>query len=132
MHLKKTSSYGILATVYIATHEKEGPVQGWAIAEECGIPPEYLHKVLLQLVRGRILISKRGRGGGFTLLTTPGQVTLLDIIQAIEGPLDPGLIIRGKINIPPRAKKRFEGVRAEIYQYAASKFGKVTVKQLMD
>jgi Rrf2 family protein len=132
MRLGKASAYGILATLHIAGREKEGPVQGREIASECGIPAEYLLKILQQLARVRVLSSERGRGGGFTLAKPAGQTTLLEIVEAIEGPLDGDLIFRNKIKISDKSRSKFENVRREILAYARNKLGKATIKQLMD
>jgi len=58
------------------------------IAEDTGIPVEYLRKVLQRLTRSRLVQSERGRGGGFRLGKTPSKITLLEIVEAIEGPVD--------------------------------------------
>jgi Rrf2 family protein len=58
------------------------------IAEDTGIPVEYLRKVLQRLTRARLVQSERGRGGGFRLGKSPSKITLLDIVEAIEGPVD--------------------------------------------
>ena len=89
MRLGKASSYGILATLHIAKVAKQDPIQGREIADACGIPGEYLLKILQQLARLRILSSERGRGGGFTLAKAPSQTTLLEIIEAIEAVASP-------------------------------------------
>jgi len=57
------------------------------IAEEHRIPPGYLLKVLQQLVRGHILDSVRGPQGGFVLARPAEDMSLLDIVEAIEGTL---------------------------------------------
>ena len=90
MRLSKASAYGVLACVYVAAHPPSAPVQGRAIAEAHDLPPEYLLKILQQLVRARILESETGRRGGFTFQKRPIDVTLLDIVEAIDGPLDSG------------------------------------------
>jgi Rrf2 family protein len=58
------------------------------IAEDTGIPVEYLRKVLQRLTRARLVQSERGRGGGFRLGKSPDKITLLQIVEAIEGPVD--------------------------------------------
>jgi Rrf2 family protein len=58
------------------------------IAEDTGIPVEYLRKVLQRLTRARLVQSERGRGGGFRLGKPPAKITLLHIVEAIEGPVD--------------------------------------------
>jgi Rrf2 family protein len=58
------------------------------ISQTTGIPIEYLRKVLQRLTRARLVDSERGRGGGFKLARDPSKITLLHIVEAIEGPVD--------------------------------------------
>jgi len=57
------------------------------IAEAQGIPPSFMAKILRSLVRARLLRSSRGVHGGFALARPGAKITLLDVVEAIEGPL---------------------------------------------
>src|SRR6266446_2995714 len=57
------------------------------IAELYGIPIELMAKVLQRLVRRGLLVSQQGTRGGYHLARTPGQISVADVIQAIEGPV---------------------------------------------
>jgi Rrf2 family protein len=57
------------------------------IAEAQGIPPSFMAKILRSLVRARLLRSSRGVHGGFSLARPASRITLLDVVEAIEGPL---------------------------------------------
>ncbi len=57
------------------------------IAEAQGIPPSFMAKILRSLVRARLLRSSRGVHGGFALAKPAAKITLLDVVEAIEGPL---------------------------------------------
>ncbi|MBZ5639248.1 MAG: Rrf2 family transcriptional regulator [Acidobacteriia bacterium] len=57
------------------------------IAEAQGIPPSFMAKILRSLVRARLLRSSRGVHGGFALARAASRITLLDVVEAIEGPL---------------------------------------------
>ncbi|MFQ5805784.1 MAG: RrF2 family transcriptional regulator [Phycisphaerae bacterium] len=131
MRLSKASAYAVFATIYIAEHEHAGPVHGGAIAETCGIPPEYLRKILQQLVRSRVLDSETGRGGGFTLRRPPGQTTLLEIVEAIDGPLDGELTVRKEISGADAAKAKLESVCAEAAQATKSLLHNATIEHLI-
>jgi Rrf2 family protein len=58
------------------------------IAVSAGVPVEYLRKVLQRLARARLVRSTRGRGGGFGLARPASKITLLQVVEAIEGPVD--------------------------------------------
>jgi len=131
MRLGKASAYGVFATIHIAGHEKHGPIQGRDIAKNCGIPVEYLLKILQQLVRSQVLSSERGRGGGFLLRKPAGQTTLLEIVESIEGPVSADLSIGRGVQVSDKARRKIEGVCGEIANYAKSKLRRMTIKNLM-
>lgn len=131
MRLGKASSYGILATIHIAGNDKEGPVTGKDLAKACGIPVEYLLKTLQQLVRGQVLRSERGRHGGFYLRRSPQQTTLLEIVEAVEGPLYAELSLGRKTKASTKAQRKVLSTCQDIAKYKKSKLGKITVKQLL-
>ena len=86
MKLSRSTGYAIAALGYIAQNTKEGPVVAKLIAEQRQIPLEYLLKILQQLVRAGLAQGIRGPQGGFRLRRDAGDITLLDIIEALEGP----------------------------------------------
>lgn len=85
MVLSKACSYGILATLYIARKEREGYVPIREISEQLKISFHFLTKILQTLNENDILESFRGPKGGVRLNKKPADVTLLDIINAIDG-----------------------------------------------
>ncbi len=87
MKVSKSTGYALLAASYIARQKDKGVVLSQDIAKEYHIPLEYLLKILQQMVRADILHSKRGPGGGFSLAKHPKKITMLDIIEAVEGPM---------------------------------------------
>ena len=88
MNISKTTTYGLLAAVYVAQHSKDGLVAISSIAKEYDIPKMYLTKVTQFLVRADILRSKRGPTGGHSLSRPADEISLLEIIEAMEGALD--------------------------------------------
>jgi len=78
--------YGLQAMFYIASHCKEGcNIELKEIAEERDIPKHFLSKILQQLVREKLLCSMKGPHGGFRLSRDPATITLIDIVEAIDG-----------------------------------------------
>lgn len=71
----------------LARFEKNGPVPVGVLSRRCGIPSSYLVKVFGRLERKGFLRSVRGRRGGFRLAKPPEQISLLRIVEAIEGPM---------------------------------------------
>jgi len=87
MRISRSTGYGLLAAGYIARNQKKGIILSQSISKEYSIPLEYLLKILQQLVRANILRSKRGPRGGFILAKPANKVNMLEIIEAVDGPL---------------------------------------------
>jgi len=87
MKIARSTGYALLAACYIAKHPEEKIVLSQTISKAYDIPLEYLLKILQELVRGNILRSKRGPRGGFTLARPPEKITMLQIIEAVDGPM---------------------------------------------
>jgi len=132
MRLGKASAYGVFATIFIGSHQEDGPVQGRVIAEAYGIPVEYLLKILQQLVRAQILRSERGRSGGFMLKKPANKTTLLEIVEAVDGPIDGELLVRREIQGATRAKDRIEKTYNNIADYAKTLLRRMSVADLAD
>ena len=77
----------MVAVGFIATNDKDGNVLASTVSKKYNIPMEYLLKILQQLVRSNILRSKRGPRGGFTMARSPKEINMLEIIEAVSGPM---------------------------------------------
>jgi len=91
MRVGSSTVYGLLAAGYVAQHKDEGTVLSQAVAKQYKIPVEYLLKIMNQLAKANILRSKRGPRGGFSLARSLNKITLLDVIEAVEGPMNVSL-----------------------------------------
>jgi len=80
----QTVEYALRAVIYLAQHQSEGSVGNRTIAEATQVPTSYLSKVLHDLAAAEILVSKRGVGGGFQLRRTPDELTVLDVMNAVD------------------------------------------------
>ena len=73
----------------LAVHHEEGPVALEVLAEDASIPQKYLAKIIQDLRHSGLIRSVRGPHGGYLLSGRPADVTVLDIWEALEGPLCP-------------------------------------------
>ena len=87
MKISRSTGYALLAAGYIAQHQKEGIILSQNIAKKYSIPLEYLLKILQQLVKANLLRSKRGPRGGFSMAKPAKKITLLNVIEAVDGPM---------------------------------------------
>jgi len=77
--------YALKATVHLAKHAGEDPLLLRKIAAAEGIPSSFLAKVLQKLARDGLLRSSKGPGGGFSLGRPASEITVLDIVDAVDG-----------------------------------------------
>ena len=85
MIYSKPCMHGLRAVIYIASRNVESPVRGEDIAREEDLPQPFLSKILKVLSSRNILHSVRGPGGGFRLARSADEITLLDVVEAIDG-----------------------------------------------
>ncbi|MFB3813847.1 MAG: Rrf2 family transcriptional regulator [Terriglobales bacterium] len=96
MQITRAADYAVRVMVHLASLPPGSKARRRDIAEATDVPESFLSKVLQQLVQEGMIASQRGSGGGFRLAASP-NVSLLDVMEAIEGPtrlnvcLEPGL-----------------------------------------
>ena len=105
MKISRSTGYALVAVGYIAQNYKDGAVLAARISKEYNIPLEYLLKILQQLVRANVLRSKRGPRGGFFLARPAESITLLEVIEAVDGPLMSHLHLAEQTNNAPFSLK---------------------------
>jgi Rrf2 family protein len=88
MKLNRSTGYGLLAVAYIAQNKDQGLILSKDVSKKYNMSSEYLLKIMQQLVRARILQSKKGPRGGFSLARPATKITLLDVLEAVEGTFD--------------------------------------------
>lgn len=81
--ISQTVEYALRAVVTLA-HWHDRPRTAAELAEETQVSPMYLSKVMLNLVRAGVVQSQRGRGGGFSLASDPSEITIWDVVQAVD------------------------------------------------
>jgi Rrf2 family protein len=81
------ADYAVRAAVELAAATGEGPLKGEAIARAQGIPVKFLENILGDLRTAGLVRSQRGSEGGYWLDRPPADVTVADVIRAVEGPL---------------------------------------------
>lgn len=126
--LSQTVEYALRAATYLATSPDESRTVD-QIATATHVPVAYLSKVLQQLVRERIVASRRGTGGGFMLARSPKKLRILEIVQAVD-PIERittcplGLAAHGKHLCP--LHRRLDNALAEMEKaFAASTLAEI-------
>src|SRR5947209_2721604 len=87
LRLSKKADYALMAMKHLAVRGDHASSSAREIAEMYDIPIELMAKVLQRLVRRGLLASHQGTHGGYQLARMPGQISVGDVIQAIDGPV---------------------------------------------
>jgi Rrf2 family protein len=104
MRVSAKADYAIRAMIELAAAEGEGqPVKGDRLAQAQQIPGKFLESILGDLRQGGLVRSQRGADGGYWLARPAAEVTVADVIRAVEGPI-----------------AHVRGVRPEDVEYAGS------------
>ena len=85
MHIPAKVDYGMRALLTLA--ERNTPTTGQALADAQGLPTKFLGAILTELHRARLVASQRGPDGGYYLARPASEITVADVIRALEGPL---------------------------------------------
>ena len=83
--LSKKCQYALHALIYLGEHQNSGLVFISQIAESKKIPKKFLEAILLDLKNTNLLGSKKGKGGGYYLKKRPEEITILQVVRAIDG-----------------------------------------------
>ncbi|MHC4423949.1 MAG: RrF2 family transcriptional regulator [Planctomycetota bacterium] len=130
MKVGSSTKYALLAVGYIAQRKEKNLVLSQDVAKAYDIPLEYLIKIMNYLVKAQILRSKRGPRGGFSLARPLSKITMLNVIEAIEGPMDVSVALREnapKDKFAANAERTYDKVIAG----ARAAFKKVKLSELV-
>ena len=89
MRVSTKGDYATRALQDLALQYDQGPVRIEGIARRQGLPLRYLEQVLLMLKRAGFLRSKRGVNGGYSLAKPPREITIGEVLRALDGPVAP-------------------------------------------
>ena len=88
MRITAKADYAVRAAAELAAASPDGrPVKGEQLAAAQGIPPKFLENILTDLRRAGLVRTRRGAEGGYALTRPPGEISIADVMRAVEGPL---------------------------------------------
>ena len=128
MKLSVKSDYAARAVLGLARHYPEtAALRMETVAEEQGVPPKFLPQILLELKARGIVRSVRGKEGGYLLARAPAEITLGDVLRAVEGPLleAPATDLSGG---PPELKRAWQQLQQALEQTSDS----ITFQKLLE
>ena len=87
MRITAKADYAVRAALELAAAPDKEPVKGEHLSEAQEIPLQFLEHILLELKHARLVRARRGARGGYWLARQPEEITMADVIRAVEGPL---------------------------------------------
>jgi Rrf2 family protein len=87
VRISAKADYAVRAAVALAAEDRTEPVKAEAIAESQQIPPRFLENILGELRHAGIVQSRRGAEGGYRLSRPADDITIAEVIRAVDGPL---------------------------------------------
>ena len=137
MKLSLRGEYALRAMQVLGTkYHPEDVIRIQTIAKEQNIPQRFLEQILNDLKSAKLVVSKRGVGGGYRLARPPQQITLAPIIRHIEGALAPvGCVSEHfyrKCSCPDESKCALRSVMKDVREAIVDILEKVTVADLCE
>lgn len=87
MKLSAAAEFAVRGALALAEHRGEGPLTLQTICSQRDLSRQYLVKIFSALAKAGLVTPIRGKGGGYLLARDPESITLLDVIEAVEGPI---------------------------------------------
>jgi Rrf2 family protein len=131
MKLSRASSYAIHAVVYLATRKSDVLVGSQEIAQLLGITENRLVRILKSLVAARILWSLRGPGGGYRLVRPASRISLLDIIEGVDGPARSAAASLAGIG-QEMVEHRLEVICEQVAEWTRNVLSKIMIADLLE
>jgi Rrf2 family protein len=141
MRLSTKTRYGVRAIFDIAYHGQDSPhssaAQARDIARREDIPLRYLEQIFQDLKRAGLVESKRGPRGGYYLKRPSAEITLSEVVRALQGPIDETFLVEedessaARPGQPPSSRQVTAGLWKELADHVSSWFAGVTVADLV-
>lgn len=131
MNVSAKTEYACIAVLELAArHDTDEPVRLRAIAEKHGIPSRFLVQILLQLKGAGLVTSTRGAAGGYRLASDPAEISLGDVMNAMEGTGSVTLTSNALVETP--VSQVLLDTWREVAQVESEMLGAATIARLLE
>ncbi len=130
MQITRQSEYAIRTLVEMAKHPAEEMLTTGYIAERQEIPPDFLKKTIKLLILAGLISTQRGIRGGLKLNQPPKEISLLDIITAVEGPIALNICLSGDNNCKNKKTCRISAALARAQEAMVNELEKTSLDSL--
>lgn len=131
MKLTRASTYALQAIAYMAVQKNDDVIPSHIIAQKKGIPERFLLKVLKPLVSAEVLHSVKGPRGGYRLVKSVEDITVLEVIEAVDGPIRGHSPLGGRRENANPINKKLDTVCSQAADQARKVLGKVKISDLL-
>jgi Rrf2 family protein len=131
MKVSLRSTYGIMAAVDLALQDGSGPIQVKAIARRQNIPARFLEQVLHAMKKAGLVTSQRGAQGGYVLSRKPSDVSVADVLEALEGPFLPMTETNGRLH-HTKSETLLAKIWKRVHEAERHVLEAITVEELAD
>lgn len=134
MKVSQRSTYGIMAAVDLAMQSGPAPIQAKSIAKRQAIPARFLEQVLHAMKKAGLVSSLRGAQGGYVLSKKPSEISLAEILEALDGPFVSVSGFNGKSPVRHAAKSYLllAQVWDRVHEAEKHVLGAITVEELAE
>lgn len=130
MQITRTTDYAVRAMTYLADRGAGTRATVDLVSAAAGVTPTLMSKVLQRLVSARLVVSYRGKDGGFNLARPPSEISMLDVLVAMEGPLCLNLCLLSGEMCSRQSWCAAHGVWAEVQRKVASILSTASIAEL--
>jgi len=131
MQITRAAEYAIRGVFYLCSQPEGSVCLLSEISENQKIPPSFLSKIFQNLAKVGIVSSFRGTGGGFTLIKDPSDITLLEVLEAIEGPISLNVCLNNGNTCENRPTCPVHPIWKDAQQYLTTLLGNRNFEELV-
>lgn len=133
MDISARTMYGLRALVTLANARTATPQSIQTISEDEQLPAKFLEGIMADLKRGGFVRSKRGANGGYLLARPASEITMLEVIRHLDGPIAPvGLTDKTVENTPTARQRAFQPAFKEIRQATTRVLQSYSIQAIAD
>jgi Rrf2 family protein len=130
MQIPRRVDYGLRAVIYLSNRDPEKCCPIAEIAKQQRVPRKFLEKIVQDLIRSGLIKSKRGSSGGYTLARPAEDISLFDVIQAIEGPLAVNACLDEHLGCDQSPSCTMQGVWSDVQRKITEMLTQTTIADL--
>ncbi len=132
MRLTTLSEYGLLALIYLSRQDTGKSIPLSEIAKAQKLPVKYMEHIMQTLCRAGLLLSARGKMGGYRLRRSADKITVAEVVRLFDGPLAPTESVSKFFyrSTPIEKEKKLVSLMRDVRDYTARKLESVTITEL--